>query len=1050
MKTIRNAFIAVCLGSACAVSAAVPEWENPAVTDIGTEPSRSSFIPCPDEETAVAALEGLMPASVLSLDGDWKFKWRPNPASVDPGFAKPETDDSGWDDLPVPSNWQVFGRNNRRAYDPPVFSNIKHPFKVDPPRVPHDDNPTGLYRKTFLVPEPWRNRLVFLRFEGVQSCLQVWVNGIKAGYSEDAFMPAEFDITALLRPGRNVLAAEVIHISDGSYLEDQDFWRLAGIFRSVTLLSRPKVHIRDFTAVTGLDENHLDADMSVTVRVRNGSGRPSAAHSVTATLHDPDGGAVFVETLRSGKIGHGGEAALTFTRRVTDPLKWTAETPNLYTLTLRLADHGGRTLETAACRVGFREIEIRDGLFLVNGKAVKFKGVNRHEFDPDFGRVVPMERMIQDVLLMKRNNVNAVRTSHYPNRTEWLDLCDRYGLYVIGEANVESHELWSAGRLIAEWPEWRDAFVTRGTAMVERDKNHPSVVMWSLGNETGWGCNTDSMYTAMKRLDPTRPIHYESKTPAYASVLSRYDVISTMYPSVHEMLRLMRADTTRPVILCECPHAMGNSVGNLADYWDAIYAHPRLQGAFVWDWVDQALREAAPDGGVRWDFVNHVDGANAGDGLINADRIPQPELQTVKKHYQNARFEWLDPASGKIHVVNRFFFTGLGIADLAWEWLRDGRPVATGVVAAPDTPPSGSAELVLPPPEGLKPGAEVFLNVSLRLKNACSWAEAGHEIASEQLAWTSGLGNPADPAAASSGGRPPIPRPEILDDGKTIDVKSGDWTVRFDRAAGSLVSFRVGGTELIAGPLRSDFQRVPTDNDEGGGESSFAHRWRAAGLDRLVFEPVSMTVGKSGTGIVRIVSKNRMTGLKGLVFDCETGYEVDGSGCVRILNTVDVRGDAPPLARVGTVFSVPGSLDSVVWYGRGPQESYWDRKDAAPVGLYDGRVADQFFPYHAPQETGNKTDVRWMTLTDESGSGLRIRGNPVLSVNVHDFPDAALLAAQKTQRIVKDGLIHVHADLQQMGLGGDDSWSPRVHPEYQLNEKKYGYSFTLEPVRSEQ
>jgi beta-galactosidase len=1045
MKTIQRAWTVLGLAASCAAFAAAPEWENPAITDVGTEPPRAAFIPCPDDASAIASLtEGTSPC-VLSLDGEWKFLWRPDPASVDPGFASPETDDTAWDDLPVPSNWQVYGRNHGRSYDPPVFSNIQYPFPADPPRVPAGDNPTGLYRRTFDLPDDWKDRSVFLRFEGVQSALLVWMNGVRVGYSEDSFTPAEFDVTKCLRPGRNVLAAEVLDIADGTYLEDQDMWRLAGIFRSVSLQARPKIRIRDFRVNTDLDDAYRDAVLSVTARILNASAAAMRDLSVTATLLDPDGKPVFVRKLHSGRIGRRSEALVDFRRPVTNPLKWTAETPNLYTLTLRVDGPGDRPIEAVSCRIGFREVEIRGGLFLVNGRPVKLKGVNRHEFDPDFGRVVSMDRMMQDVRLMKRNNVNAVRTSHYPNRTEWLDLCDRYGIYVIGEADVEAHGLWADGRPIADWPEWKNAFVSRGVDMVERDKNHPSVVMWSLGNETGWGCNTDSMYAAMKRIDPSRPIHYESKTPAYAPLLSRYDVISTMYPSVDEIVRLMRADTTRPMIVCECPHAMGNGLGNLSDYWDLIYATPRLQGAFIWDWVEQALRETAPDGGPWWNYLNRIDGANAGDGVVDPDRVPQPEMATVKRQYQNAKFEWADRTSGGIRVTNRFYFTNLDATELAWRWIENGRAVRSGVIPMPGLEPSRTADLAVPLPETVPPGAEVFLNVSLRLKSAVPWAEAGYEIAADQLAWS-----PA--AGGDSGGRAgetSPSRPTIRETAGTVEVSGDDWEARFDRTAGGLAAFRVSGRDLLSGVLKPDFWRVPTDNDEGGGDHSYAARWRKAGLDRPVLRPVSMAVEKDGTpaGAVRIVATNRLECLNGVSFECVAVYEVDGSGRILVRNTVDVPGGAPPLGRVGTVFAVPCDLDSVTWYGRGPQESYWDRKDAAFVGLYAGRVADQFFPFTSPQETGNKTDVRWMTLTDGPGAGLRLSGEPLLSVNVHDFSDAALLEAQKTQRILKDGLIHVHADFQQMGLGGDDSWSPRVHPEFQLTAKRYAYAFVLELVR---
>lgn len=1019
--------------------AGIPEWQNPEVTDLGTEAPHASFCPYPDAAGALT-FEPEKSACRLSLNGVWKFKWCRNPFETPNGFFDAGFDASSWDDLPVPSNWQVYGQNHGRNYDKPFFSNIRHPFPADPPKVPRDNNPTGLYRTVFTLPENWNNRLVFLNFGGVQSAFYLWINGRQVGYSEDAFTPAEFNITAFLKPGENELAAEVLCHSDASYLEDQDYWRFAGIFRDVELTARPFAYIRDFQATTDLDGLYQDAELTVKVTLRNGGAEAVKRHSAVVRLSDEQGRPVLARTLLStGKIGPEQDAVLSLTERIANPLKWTAETPNLYTLTVQLLDPDLKTLETAAVRIGFREVSIRNGLLLLNGQAIKFKGANRHEFDPDNGRVLSRETMIRDLVLMKQNNVNAVRTCHYPDTPAWYDLCDQFGIYLIGEANIESHELWEKGRYIADWPEWKNAFVSRGIAMVERDKNHPSVLLWSMGNETGLGRNFDSMYVAMKRIDPGRPIHYESKNPAYAPTLSKYDIISTMYPSVDGILRLMLADTTRPVVICECPHAMGNGVGNLSDYWDTIYAHSRLQGSFVWDWVDQALREKAPDGGVWWNFLNLSDGANAGDGLVNADRTPQPELLTVKRQYQNVKFEAPDPASGKIRINNRFYFTNLNTLTLDWSLIEDGSQVRSGSLGALDVASGGSVEAVVPLGYEPKPGVEAFLNLSMKLREKSAWAGAGHEIAWEQIALPVPVKSPV-PEMTDSG-----PAPKIHETKEVLEVTGKEFSLLFDKTAGGLVAYRYKGRELIAGLVKPNFWRVPTENDEGGGRSSFAARWREAGLDRLTLVPGAVRAEKSGKDRVRVTVQNRMTG-KGVRFDCTGVFEVYASGNVSVRNTVQVEGDAPPLGRVGMAFTVPGAYDSLAWYGRGPQESYWDRLDAARVGLYHGRVEDQFFAYDMPQENGNKTDVRWMELTDDDGFGLRIHGEPLLSVNVHDFSDAALLKAKGTQRIVKDGNIHVSVDLHQMGLGGDDSWSPRVHQEFQLKEKKYEYSFTLSPV----
>jgi len=566
-----------------------PEIENPECLGINKEPAHATLMPYVNLKEALTAKRHDS-SFCRSLNGIWKFNHVPAPDQRPVDFYKPDFDVTGWKDIPVPSNWQVVAQNENRPYDKPFFTNIKHPFKADPPRVPHDNNPVGLYRTTFTVPTAWAGRPVFLHFAGVQSAFYLWINGEKVGYSEDAFVPAEFEISRYLKPGSNALAAEVIHHSDGSYLEDQDYWRLAGIFRDVFLWSSPPVHIRDFQAVTNLDDQYRDATLELTVKVKNFGQNPSQAPTVLAELLDPAGKPILNERLTTAdRLNSRQEIILKAAPAVRDPAKWTAETPNLYTLLLSLVENG-KAQAVVSARIGFREVVIHDGQLLVNGVPITVKGVNRHEFDPDHGRVISRHSMMQDILLMKRHNINAVRTSHYPNDPLWYDLCDEYGLWVMDEANIESHELWEKGIYLTEKPEWRKAFVERGVAMVERDKNHPSIIFWSMGNETGWGTNFDAMYAEMKKIDPTRPIHYESRNPAYAPTLSRYDIISTMYPSTRHIVEMMEKDPTRPVIICEYAHSMGNSVGNFKDYWDLYDKYPRLQGGFIWDWVDQALR----------------------------------------------------------------------------------------------------------------------------------------------------------------------------------------------------------------------------------------------------------------------------------------------------------------------------------------------------------------------------------------------------------------------------------------------------------------------------
>jgi beta-galactosidase len=667
----------------------VPNWENPAVFRVNNEPAHASFIPFTDKAASLT-FDKNNSRLFRSLNGTWKFKYLRNPSLTPNNFSSDSLDESSWNKIEVPGNWQLEGK-----YDPPFFTNIKHPFKADPPRVPHDYDPTGLYRTKFTVPNNWKDMQVFLHFDGIQSAGTVFLNGKQVGYSEDGMTPSEYNITGYLRPGENLLAVQVLNWSDGSYLEDQDFWRLSGIYRDVFLFATPKQHIRDYQVTTDLDDQYKNATFNLMMAVRNYSASSAKNLSVNVTLTDASLKTVFEKKVNVGSISGGKELSVKLGQEIINPLKWTAETPNLYTLSIELIDPSGQVLEAISSKTGFREVEIRNGQLLFNGKAIDIKGTNRHEFDMHRGRALTHESMVRDVILMKRLNINAVRTCHYPDNAEWYALCDEYGLYVMDEANIESHELWADMKYyIAEMPEWKAAWVDRGQSMVLRDRNHPCIFSWSMGNETGWGANFDAMYKAIKTLDPTRPVHYESKTPAYSNVLSRYDIISTMYPTLDDIVSLMNQDPSRPVIICEYAHTMGNSLGNFKQYWDLFYKYPRLQGGFNWDWVDQGLRSTDYAGREYWNIVNYSDGANANDGLVNPDRIPQPETNEYKKVIQNIRVR--DLGNNNIRLQNLNFFKTLDDVRLEWELIRDGYSVQTGYVDKLLVNPQDSTELSIP------------------------------------------------------------------------------------------------------------------------------------------------------------------------------------------------------------------------------------------------------------------------------------------------------------------------------------------------------------------
>jgi len=1037
---------------------ALSDWEDPSIIARNTEKAHATLTPFPSEKQALSDKWRQSP-KVQLLNGTWKFKWAKHPNRIPGDFFQPAAFDKNWDDMPVPSNWQVVGARAEKnpGYDRPVFTNIKHPFPANPPRITTDTNSVGLYRTRFTVPANWREGEIYLHFAGVQSACYVYVNGQPVGYHEDGMTPAEFRVTDLLKPGaENLLAVEVINWSDGSYLEDQDFWRLAGIYRDVFLYTTPKLHIRDFQVSTDLDEQYKNATIKIATYVRNQTGQPQPNYSVRVTLYDAGKKVIFTDVMRSADaVGTEQEGLLRLSKPVTAPALWSAENPTLYTLTMQLVNADGVVQEALSQRVGFREMTLTGEQLLINGKAVTFKGVNRHEFDPQTGRVISRESMVRDIQLMKQNNINAVRTSHYPNVPEWYDLCDEYGLYVIDEANIESHELWSKGYEIADKPEWRDAFMARGRAMVERDKNHPSIVIWSLGNETSMGQNFTDMANIIKLIDNTRPIHYEGRknyNTDFASTKqpqTSFDIISTMYPSVAGMVALMEKDPTRPLIVCEYAHSMGNSVGNLKDYWAAIDKYPRMQGGFIWDWADQGLqlRDRAT-GKFYNDHINYIDGANAGDGLVNADRTPQPELNEVKQVYQSVKITAAEGQPGRIMARNNYDFQSLEPFALHWSVLRNGTVFQEGTVPQLAAQP-GQTQLVTLPiklPAPPVAGAEYFLNVSLKLKAATLWAPAGHEVASAQLP----VGPKPQAPVVVGVNQIQFVRPVVSP--SNITVRGVNFAVVFDRASNTLSEFLVHGKNVIQKGLTPSLWRVPTDNDEGGGAVSFAARWRKAGLDKAVATPVSISIINSQKHMVKVRCENDIL-LSGAKIRQQTDYAVFGTGDVQITTTFtpDSTGTLPPLARVGMQCQLPAEFSNFSWYGRGPFESYADRKDAAFVGSYSATVSSQYFPYLMAQENGNKTDVRWAQLTNEAGTGLLIArvGEGLLNINARDYTDEALLAAknQLQQEIQRDSTTVLNIDLQQMGLGGDDSWTPRTHPEYLLPATKpYTYRFRLRAI----
>lgn len=1019
--------------SSVVISAQQNDWENPSVTHINAEKAHATYVPF----EALSWNNGLNKSPLVKfLNGTWKFKYYKNP-SLSPSDIHLAGNISDWDDITVPGNWQLQGNGK---YDPPVFTNIKYPFEPNPPFVPKDYNPMGIYKKSFTIPPDWIDKQVFIHFAGIQSAMYLWINDEKVGYHEDGMLPSEFNITNYVKKGDNEITVQVFNWSSGSYLEDQDFWRLSGIYRDVYLFATPNVRMRDFAVFSELDDEYKDATLNVTVDIENLHTLKNEQYFIRTTLIDMQGNTVSTFKSENFQVQNSTERTISLKNRVSNPLKWTAETPNLYKVGIELVSTNDKIIQAFVINTGFRKIEIKNGLFLVNGKPVKIKGVNRHEFDMYSGRAITRESMIKDILLMKQYNINSVRTSHYPNQPEWYNLCDEYGLYVMDEANIESHGLWVQDYYIGDRPEWKQSIVERNINMVERDKNHPSIVFWSMGNESGVGPNFDSAYEAIKHADPQkRPVHYESQNPAYKKVLSQFDIISQMYISLNDVIRLFNEDTTRPMIICEYSHSMGNSLGNFSKYWNLFYKYPRMQGGFTWDWVDQGLRLKDENGKEYWSIINYSDGANVNDGLVTPDRRVQPEMNELKKVYQNFSVKEIDAIQGLVSIENRNYFLSSDNIVLNWEVIEDGIVVYRNSLDDLRIEAQSQKLIRLQYPDNLiKTGKEYYLNLYFVLKQPTPWAEKGFEVAKEQIKLNLPINNLIQDDNLNQ-----FTHLSVSEKKTKLTIKGSDFSVVFDKKQGAIVSYKYKNREIFADPLLPNFWRVPTDNDEGGGSNSYASRWREAGLDNYIIENRGFRVKNQQAKEVAVNIVNELIFNTGAILQT-TEYVVFADGKIDINNIFRVDEKLPPLARVGLVVSLPKNFDNIKWYGRGPFESYEDRKSAAFIGIWEGKVENQYFDYIMPQENGNKTDVRWVEIWSENNS-VRFSGRPHIHFNIQNYSDASLNESKKSRVLKRGDKTYVHIDYKQIGLGGDDSWSPRVHKEYLLDGSEYSFSFILAP-----
>ncbi|MGW3549766.1 glycoside hydrolase family 2 TIM barrel-domain containing protein [Streptomyces griseoincarnatus] len=1231
-----------------------PEWNDFGVFRLGTEPPHTTLMPYADVPQALAADRTRSPYR-LDLDGTWKFAYADRPEDRDPDFHRTDTDDRGWDTIPVPSVWQLHG------HDFPIYLNITYPYwgpngrgeEPRPPAAPTRYNPVGQYRRSFTVPRDWRGRRVFLHFEGVKSAHYVWINGELVGYDEDSYTPSEYDVTDHLRPGTNQIAVEVYRYSDGDWLEDQDMIRLSGIFRSVHLFSTPPVHLRDFKLETPLDDTYTAAELDVTAHVRAyGEGAGGGRYTVETQLYDARGHAVWSRPLRQtadlGSVEAGRDVTVRASRAVPEPRLWSAEDPYLYTAVLRLRDPAGVVVETLSHRVGIREFALKDGLMRINGRPVSFRGTNRHEMHPARGTALTREDMVRDITIVKRLNMNSVRTSHYPDNPLWYELADAYGLYLVDETNLETHGI--RDRYPGDHPDWTAACVARAQNMVHRDKNHPSVVVWSLGNEAGGGSTFTAMHDWIRSYDSTRVIQYEGDDRSGVS-----DIRSRMYesPDRVEQRALDTADT-RPYVMIEYSHAMGNSNGNFGKYWDVVRRHDVLQGGWIWDFADQSLHTPVPgrvlltesgpaalrgeilatrgrldrdkglsgitvferhdsldltgsltleawftpgvpgyhqpivakgdtqyalkqtdrrveffihsdgqwiavnwtvpddwsgrehhvagvfdagsgtlglyvdgavratrttgrrptsntaplslasdadnqtrefdgtirrarvyaralttaelgsedrtpgDEGVRFWFDaatvrterkrpeartflayggdwgdNPNDGAFVADGIVTADRRLGGKAAEIKRvHQAVGAVRTPGGGPGAVTLTNEYLFTNLRDFDGRWELVADGEVTGRGRFTRDqlDLEPLSEKRVALPVrlPRDPAPGTEFFLQLSFTTRERTPWAEPGFEVARHQLP----LDADAPAVVPVPLSRVPALRHETRDE--DVRVTGKGFSVTVDRRTGLLTDYEADGTRLLTSGPAPNFWRAPTDNDRGNGQHLRNQTWRDAGARRTVTD---VTVRPLGDRAVEV----RVTGTLPTTVESRysTTYTVFGHGEIKVDHTLHPgAADLPYLPEVGSLLFLPRRLDRLHWYGRGPEENHWDRNTGTDVGRWSSTVAEQWTPYIRPQENGNKTDVRWAALTDRTGRGLLVTGEPLVEINASHFtPEDLSAGVRHDYQLTPRDAVVLRVNHRQMGVGGDDSWGAHTHAEFKLfADRGYAYTYRLRPL----
>ncbi len=1038
-------------------STAHPIWSDLQVINQNREPARSFIFPFNDRD---AALTNAGPAghydspNLTLLNGDWDFAFAETPSDTPEGFWEPDyrpSRNDGWTTIPVPANIELHG------FGFPNYTNIQYHFSpAIPPHVPADQNWVGCYRRSFDIPANWDGRQLFLRFEGFASAIEVWINGERIGYAQGGRASAEFDITSAATTGQNTIAVKTYRLSDGSYLEDQDFWRLSGLFRDVLVWSAPPVSIHDLGIRTDLAPDHASAVLSVELKGTQYAPHPAADNGNRPDIHleliDPTGNTVAERTLKRVPFTQG-EPTITHTAlEVAAPALWTAETPDLYTLLVSIRS-GNDTIAVLPQRVGFRDIQW-DGQLRVNGNPVLMRGVNRHEHEPETAHAITMQGMLDDIKLMKLNNFNAVRTCHYPNHPVWYQLCDQYGLYVVDEANIESHGIgYKPDETLANLPEWTESHLDRFQRMVIRDRNHPSIIAWSLGNEMGDGVATSAEYLWGKKFDPTRPIQSERADWSFGNT----DMVVPMYASPERIQRYAETnENDKPLVLCEYSHAMGNSNGNFDWYWDLFRKHDRLGGGFIWDWADQGLYKPTPGrpgerhfayGGAFEPEGTHNDDNFCMNGIVNADRRPKPAMVAIKHAQRPVVCEAEDESLTAIRITN--WFDHLNLADTvnaSWTISADGTELETGAFSVPALAPRESATWTpnLPTNLDAPAGTELILTLSFTTKNEAPMVPAGHEVAWAQFKLPQQpAARPLDRAATD-----PV-RTTRTDD--AITARAGDLTVTIDANTGLLTSLNTRRQALLERPLAPHFWRAPVDNDRGNKMPERQSAWRDAGQS-WTCDRVTLEEGDQGEAI--ITAQGKITAVDA---PFRITYTVRPSGEVHVQANMDKprKNNTGELPRFGLRAGINERLDQLTWYGPGPDETTWDR-DEAPLGRWTSTVAEQYFPYSEPQETGTHVSTRWLLIHRDNGAGLAVLADPegcsipeqAITFSALPYATEDIDQAKYAHELTKLPFTWLTLDTAMMGVGGDNSWGAREKARYRIKPGPQSVAFVLRPVEN--